>query len=196
MTIDSHFHVWDATIREHGWLQGAPSLQKRSWFEEFKETSVGSGVEAGILVQVLNDFDGSVEFLAAASVEAAVAGVVAWVDLGGDVASQVAALEGGLGGELLVGGVALGAGRGGPALPGAPEGGGGRACIGATRAYLRSPGAITTTGGCSEVRASFGRAADSPRPRRQAADSPRPRRQAADRRWRCRKLGRRCQRCG
>ena len=103
MIIDSHFHIWDPSTREHGWLRGMPSLQRRFWFEEFKGASVGSGVEAGLLVQVLNDFDESLEFLAASSVESGVAGVVAWVDLEGDVASQVAALQGGFGGDLLVG---------------------------------------------------------------------------------------------
>ena len=101
--IDSHFHVWDPRARAHEWLASEPQLNRRFWIDDFRALAQANDIEGAVLVQVLNDFDETTEFLALAARHDLIAGVVGWIDLEGDVAGQLAALRAKPGGDRLVG---------------------------------------------------------------------------------------------
>ncbi|WP_346133003.1 amidohydrolase family protein [Lentzea roselyniae] len=102
--IDAHHHLWDLSARPQDWLDG-PELEpiRRSFGPaDLREVTEAAGVDATVLVQVLNDIDETADFLAAAS--DLVAGVVGWVDLTApDVHEQLDRLRSGPGGDRLVG---------------------------------------------------------------------------------------------
>jgi L-fuconolactonase len=106
MIIDAHQHFWDPATREHAWLDDLPALRRRLGPGDYRQVAAPQGVEASVLVQVLNDVTETEEFLAlaAAPSELPVAGVVGWVDLcAPDVAAEIARLRARPGGHLLVG---------------------------------------------------------------------------------------------
>jgi L-fuconolactonase len=104
--IDTHFHIWDPTTRDHSWLAAVPWLSQTRHYSicEYAEVAGRNRVRGGVLVQVLNDLDETREFLALAAAQPSVLGVVGWVDLEAiDVADTIAMLREGPGGDLLVG---------------------------------------------------------------------------------------------
>jgi L-fuconolactonase len=111
MIIDAHQHFWDPATRRHAWLDDLPALRRRLGPDEYRQVAAPQGVEASVLVQVLNDVSETEEFLAlAADSQAAdsgrvpVAGVVGWIDLQApDVAAEIERLRARPGGQLLVG---------------------------------------------------------------------------------------------
>jgi L-fuconolactonase len=104
MTVDAHFHVWDPQARKHAWLSGEDALRRPFSIARFTELAAHNGVEQAVLVQVLNDLDETYEFLAVASRNPIVAGVIGWVDLEApDLPDVIEALREAVGGERLVG---------------------------------------------------------------------------------------------
>jgi L-fuconolactonase len=104
MTVDSHFHVWDPSSRDHAWLTDIPSLNQRFSIEDYSAIAAANGVRQSILVQVLNDFDETREFLQVASEHPIIGGVVGWVDLeSANIVDQIIQLREAPGGEYLVG---------------------------------------------------------------------------------------------
>jgi L-fuconolactonase len=104
--IDAHHHLWDLSSRPQEWLD-EPDLEliRRSFGPaDLRAVTEPSGVDATVLVQVLNDVDETAEFLALAGKSDLIAGVVGWVDLTApDVAEQLDRLRAGPGGDRLVG---------------------------------------------------------------------------------------------
>lgn len=104
--IDAHHHLWDLTSRPQEWLDGTDLKPIRRSFgpADLRAVAGPSGVDATVLVQVLNDLDETADFLALAGKSDLVAGIVGWVDLTApDVASQLDRLRTGPGGDRLVG---------------------------------------------------------------------------------------------
>jgi L-fuconolactonase len=102
--IDAHHHLWDLSARPQGWLDGPELKSIRRSFgpADLRAVTEAAGVDATVLVQVLNDIDETADFLAVAS--DLVAGVVGWVDLTApDVREQLDRLRSGPGGDWPVG---------------------------------------------------------------------------------------------
>ncbi|GAB2808030.1 amidohydrolase family protein [Lentzea nigeriaca] len=98
--IDAHHHLWDLSSRPQDWLSGP--IRRSFSPADLRAVTEPAGVDATVLVQVLNDLDETAEFLAVES--DLVAGVVGWVDLTApDVAEQLDRLRSGPGGDRLVG---------------------------------------------------------------------------------------------
>ena len=104
--IDAHHHLWDLSARPQEWLD-EPELQviRRDFGPaDLRAVTEPVGIDATVLVQVLNDVDETAEFLAVAGKSDLIAGVVGWVDLTApDVAEQLDRLRSGPGGDRLVG---------------------------------------------------------------------------------------------
>jgi L-fucono-1,5-lactonase len=104
--VDSHFHIWDPSTGDHSWLDQVPfpALRRAYSIDEYAAITAANGIAGGVLVQVLNDLNESLEFLAIAASNEVVLGVVGWVDLEApDVADTLAQLRDAPGGDLLVG---------------------------------------------------------------------------------------------
>ncbi|MGW4210456.1 amidohydrolase family protein [Lentzea sp. NPDC004789] len=104
--IDAHHHLWDLSARPQDWLDGPELKTIRRDFgpADLREATGPAGIDATVLVQVLNDIDETAEFLAVAGESDLIKGVVGWVDLTApDVAEQLDRLRSGPGGERLVG---------------------------------------------------------------------------------------------
>ena len=102
--IDSHFHVWDASARDHSWLEAAPTLEKRYDISRYEGEARRLDIEGALLIQVLNDIEETREFMDIAADSDLVQGVVGWVDLTApDVDDQLAALQESSTGRFLVG---------------------------------------------------------------------------------------------
>lgn len=102
--VDSHHHIWDPAERAHEWLATLPSLNRAFDLGELEQVATPLGVSSTVLVQVLNDSAETEDFLALASTNELIAGVVGWVDLTdpdvGDTLARLAELPGG---DKLVG---------------------------------------------------------------------------------------------
>ena len=102
--VDSHHHVWDPGTRRHTWLDSYPQLQQPFSLDDLRPEAAAADVAGTVLVQVLNDLDESVEFLATAAADPLVRGVVGWVDVTDPgAAATLARLAAAPGGEHLVG---------------------------------------------------------------------------------------------
>jgi L-fuconolactonase len=102
--VDAHFHIWNPTTRDHGWLAGVPVLDRRFSLVDYTAIARSNGVDQAVLVQVLNDLDETYEFLINAAAHPVIGGVVGWIDLETpDVTDVIAALREAPGGEYLVG---------------------------------------------------------------------------------------------
>ena len=101
--LDTHFHIWDPATRDHAWLTGLPSLNRRFGIEDFEAVARDNDVTQAVLVQVLHDIADTRDFLAIAASHEIVAGVVGWVPLESEhVADEIAALRDLPGGHTLV----------------------------------------------------------------------------------------------
>ncbi|WP_166845412.1 amidohydrolase [Isoptericola sp. BMS4] len=103
--LDAHLHVWERAKHPQPWID--PDTMA-GIAKDFPPTHAVAelgrhGVRGGVVVQAVNDIDETVDLLADSRELDAVAGVVGWVDLTGDVRAQVGALRSGPGGEKLVG---------------------------------------------------------------------------------------------
>ncbi|MDX3187005.1 amidohydrolase family protein [Streptomyces sp. MN03-5084-2B] len=101
--VDAHHHLWQTSVRRHAWLDGADTAAIRRDYTTADLRAAAAGIDATVLVQVLPDFEESVEFLAIAAAEPLIAGVVAWLDLTGSPARDIERLRSAPGGELLTG---------------------------------------------------------------------------------------------
>jgi L-fuconolactonase len=102
--IDAHHHLWDLSARPQDWLDGVPSIRRDFGPADLRAVTGPAGVDATVLVQVLNDIGETADFLAVAGESDLIAGVVGWVDLTApDVAEQLDRLRSGPGGDRLVG---------------------------------------------------------------------------------------------
>jgi L-fuconolactonase len=103
--IDGHHHVWDPVATRHDWLADFPILQRRFDLTDFDRASAQTGVDASVLVQVLNSTAETEEFLQVAATSGGrVAGVVGWTDLTSPgITDELARLRQLPGGDRLVG---------------------------------------------------------------------------------------------
>jgi len=100
LIVDAHHHLWDPAATRHDWLADFPALQRRFDQADFQQASKTHGVDASVLVQVLNSTAETEEFL---QVDA-VAGVVGWADLTDPgITDELARLKELPGGHRLVG---------------------------------------------------------------------------------------------
>jgi L-fuconolactonase len=98
--VDAHHHLWDPVATSHDWLTDFPALRRRFDQADFQQASQTHGVEASILVQVLNSTAETEEFLRTTTA----AGVVGWADLTDPgIAGELARLKELPGGHRLVG---------------------------------------------------------------------------------------------
>jgi L-fuconolactonase len=104
--VDAHQHFWDPARYTYPWMAGSAMgpVRKRFAPEDLAGELAKSGIDATVLVQTLSSLDESRELLETASHWEWVRGVVGWVDLAADDASdQLDELRGSPGGERLVG---------------------------------------------------------------------------------------------
>jgi L-fuconolactonase len=97
MIIDAHHHFWDPAAADYPWMtdEMAP-LRRRFGPEDLEPLLRRHGVDGTVVVQARQSLDETRELLAVAAVTPFVLGVVGWIDLAGDVARQLAALDGAL----------------------------------------------------------------------------------------------------
>lgn len=102
--IDAHHHLWDLSARPQEWLDELEVIRRDFSPEDLRAVAGPAGIDATVLVQVLNDVDETAEFLAVAGNSDLIEGVVGWVDLTApDVAEQLDRMRAGPGGDRLVG---------------------------------------------------------------------------------------------
>lgn len=101
--VDAHHHLWRTSVDRHGWLDGPEMTAIRRDFTTANLRAAATDIDATVLVQVLPDFQESVEFLTLALDEPLIAGVVGWVDLTASPARDIERLRAAPGGEFLVG---------------------------------------------------------------------------------------------
>jgi L-fuconolactonase len=102
--IDAHVHLWDLAVRPQPWTEPFPALHRSFLLPDLREVLTAGGIDAAIVVQAGDSSGETLDLLALAGIEPALAGVVGWIDFtAGDVAGQVAALRSAPGGDHLVG---------------------------------------------------------------------------------------------
>jgi L-fuconolactonase len=93
--VDAHQHFWDPAAADYPWLtEDMAALRRRFGPEELAGELHANGVDATVVVQARGAIEETRALLALAAETPFVAGVVGWVDLRGDVAAQLAALDG------------------------------------------------------------------------------------------------------
>jgi L-fuconolactonase len=102
--IDAHHHLWDLSARPQDWLDGLGTIRRDFGPADLRAVTGPAGIDATVLVQVLNDIDETADFLAVAGKSDLIRGVVGWVGLTApDVVAQLDRLRSGPGGDRLVG---------------------------------------------------------------------------------------------
>jgi L-fuconolactonase len=95
--VDAHQHFWDPARADYPWMTDEVAvLRRRFGPEDLEPLLVQHGVDGTIVVQARHSLDETRELLALAAAVPFVLGVVGWIDLTGDVARQLAELEGGV----------------------------------------------------------------------------------------------------
>lgn len=95
--IDAHHHLWDPARRAYPWLAGRAldPIRRPYTVDDLRAVTKAAGVHATVLVQTVPSAEETAEFLAIASAEPLIAGVVGWADLTAPgVADRLAALTG------------------------------------------------------------------------------------------------------
>lgn len=102
--IDAHVHLWDRARHLQEWIDPVTMgpIDRDFGLVELRTMLAATGSDSAVLVQSTNSVDETVDLLALGS-DTAVAGVVGWVDLTGDVSSQVRLLRDSRGGDALSG---------------------------------------------------------------------------------------------
>lgn len=103
MIVDAHHHLWDPSQRAYPWMTGDLAPVARRFGMEDLERALNEDVTATIVVQAVSSLEESEALLRVAAETPRIAGVVAWVDLTADTASQIAHLRAVTGGGKLVG---------------------------------------------------------------------------------------------
>jgi L-fuconolactonase len=107
--VDAHHHLWNPSEPGQGWLTDPALAAIRRPFDlhdlhaAVHAGVAGRPVTGTVLVQSVARTDESQRLLATAADDDLVAAVVGWVDLTGDVPSQLERLRAGYGGHLLRG---------------------------------------------------------------------------------------------
>lgn len=104
--VDAHHHLWDTTVRDYPWIDGAWADPIRGRFDAARYTGLTEpyGVRVSVVVQALQDVGETHELLSAADGPGPVAGVVGWTDLTAPgVADELAGLLESPSGRRLVG---------------------------------------------------------------------------------------------
>ncbi len=82
MIVDAHFHCWQLARADYGWLTPALApIYRDVRVADWRAQAASCGVQAGVLVQAAPTEAETDFLLALAEDEAAVPGVVGWVDL-------------------------------------------------------------------------------------------------------------------
>jgi L-fuconolactonase len=93
--VDAHQHFWDPQAADYPWMTPEVAPLRRRFAPEDLEPLLGRhGVGGTIVVQARHSLDETRELLALAAATSFVLGVVGWVDLTADVATQIGALDG------------------------------------------------------------------------------------------------------
>jgi L-fucono-1,5-lactonase len=88
--VDSHQHFWDPAAADYPWLTDeVEPLRRRFGPEDLEPLLRDHGVAGTVAVQARHSLDETTSLLELAEVTPFVLGVVGWVDLTGDVASQL-----------------------------------------------------------------------------------------------------------
>jgi L-fuconolactonase len=101
--VDAHHHLWDLAVREQTWTEALPLLHRSFSMDDLLPYLVANNITGTVLVQTINDPEETPEFLVQALESTYVLGVVGWIDLTGDAASQIAHLRLLPGGHFLKG---------------------------------------------------------------------------------------------
>ena len=97
MIVDSHQHFWDPARAEYPWMtDDVAPLKRRFGPEDLEPLLREHSVTGTIVVQARHSLEETRELLALAAATPFVLGVVGWVDLTGDVSSQLDELGGAL----------------------------------------------------------------------------------------------------
>jgi L-fuconolactonase len=97
LIVDAHQHFWDPAAAHYPWMTDeVSSLRRRFGPEDLEPLLREHGVTATVVVQARHSLDETLELLAIAAATPFVAGVVAWLDLTGDVDRQLGELDGAL----------------------------------------------------------------------------------------------------
>ncbi|MGW5634711.1 amidohydrolase family protein [Streptomyces sp. NPDC003832] len=81
MTIDTHVHVWDLSVRDQDWIAPDSPVRRDFSLADLAPEARAAGVEGVILVQTVTVPEETPELLALADAHDLVAGVVGWTDL-------------------------------------------------------------------------------------------------------------------
>jgi L-fuconolactonase len=92
MIVDAHQHFWDPERADYPWM--TDELRRRYGPEDLEPVLRAHGVDGTVVVQARHSLDETRELLELARSTPFVLGVVGWVDLTGDVAAQLAGLDG------------------------------------------------------------------------------------------------------
>ena len=106
MKIDSHFHVWDLSVRPQDWMvgEGLDKIKRSFNMDDLRAASAGTGIEKTVLVQTVMKYVETPEFLELAADDSLIAGVVGWIEIGApDAIAHLEEYESLRGHEYLVG---------------------------------------------------------------------------------------------
>lgn len=92
--IDAHAHLWQRQRTPQPWIDPVSMavIDSDFWLDDLVEMQQGAGIDSAILVQSSNTAQETRDLLELAG-SGPVLGVVGWMDLGGDVPAQLAALD-------------------------------------------------------------------------------------------------------
>ena len=106
MKIDSHFHVWDLSVRPQDWMvgEGLDKIKRSFNMDDLRAASAGTGIEKAVLVQTVMKYVETPEFLELAADDSLISGVVGWIEIGApDAIAHLEEYESLRGHEYLVG---------------------------------------------------------------------------------------------
>jgi L-fuconolactonase len=79
--VDAHLHVWDLERRPQPWTDDLPLLRRSFELDDVRHDQKAADVAGSVLVQCVAAVDETRELLELAGADAAVVGVVGWLDL-------------------------------------------------------------------------------------------------------------------
>jgi L-fuconolactonase len=102
--IDAHAHLWRRDRTPQPWIdpESMAPIDSDFWVDDLRAMQEATGIDGTIIVQSSNDLAETRDLLEACD-GTVIRGIVGWVDLRADAASQIDSLRAGPGGENLVG---------------------------------------------------------------------------------------------
>lgn len=89
MIIDAHHHLWKFSEEEYGWIGSSMQVLKRDYLPgDLREEMTGAGVEGTVVIQARQKFEETRWLLELAAGNPFIRGVVGWVDLCSEPASE------------------------------------------------------------------------------------------------------------